>query len=605
MHSEQQKNTRAVLRTLVVTVLVCAFAGPASAQSPAERRKLAAEQFARAQSARTTLEARPEAERTLKDYRAVVDSFRRVYRITPHAVEATAALLAVGELYEAMGRLHDRKFFQSAIDAYQFLIHEYPGSKHRAEAWLRVGRLQMEALGQPEAAQLTFEGYLKEYGSSPGAAEAQQALQKIRGTRTAQPTSTRREVAQRNGPTAEVTAIRHWNAENYTRVVVDLTAAVEFHSQRIPNPDRIYFDLYPARLSSEFAHRSIEIPGGFLNRIRVAPNQTEVVRVVLEVDRVQDYSIFLLENPFRLVVDAFSEKIQLAEKTPPSSTTASARTEPEAASRPPVPNSATVQPPPAKTPEPTSRGGYNMTRALGVKVNRIVIDPGHGGHDTGAIGPTGLLEKELCLDLALRLGRMLQEKLPGVEVIYTRTSDVFVPLERRTQIANEAKADLFLSIHANSHRNPQLRGVETYYLSFASSSEALEVAAQENRMNQASMHEMQELMLKIVNNEKIDESRELATAVQTELAKRLRRYSKSLPDRGVRKAPFVVLIGAKMPSVLAEVSYLSNPTDEKILKRSDHRDRIAEGLFNGVRSYLDGLNSLATLTAKGEPGGSR
>jgi N-acetylmuramoyl-L-alanine amidase len=604
MYSKPQKIGPAGWHVWVAAVLLWGLVAPVSAQSPAERRKLAAEQFARAQSTRAALEARPEAQRTLKDYQAAVDSFRRVYRITPHALEATAALLAVGELYEAMGRLYDRKYFQAAIDAYQFLIHEYPGSRHRAEAWLRVGRLQMDALGQPEAAQRTFEGYLKEYGRTPGAAEAQQALQKISAARTTQPPPTRREAAQRSGPTAEVIGIRHWNAKNYTRVVVDLSAAVEFHSQRIPNPDRIYFDLYPARLSRNVTERTLEIPGGFLHRIRLAPNQVGVVRVVLEVDQVQDYSIFLLDNPFRLVVDVFGEKIQLAEKAPPTSPPTPAGS--ETANRTAAPNEAAVNPTPDKTPEPTSRGSYNMTRALGVKVNRIVIDPGHGGHDTGAIGPTGLLEKELCLDLGLRLGRMLQEKLPGVEVIYTRTSDVYVPLAQRTQIANEAKADLFLSIHANSHRNPQLRGVETYYLSFASSPEALEVAAQENRMNQASMHELQELMLKIVNNEKIEESRELATAVQTELAKRLRRYSKSLPDRGVRKAPFVVLIGAKMPSVLAEVSYLSNPTDEKILKQSDHRDRIAEGLFNGVRSYLDGLNSLAILTANGEPGnGSR
>ncbi|MCL6481632.1 MAG: N-acetylmuramoyl-L-alanine amidase [Firmicutes bacterium] len=604
MYSKPKKTGTAGLRVWVAAVLLCELVAPVSAQSPAERRKLAAEQFTRAQSIRAALEARPEAQRTLKDYQAAVTSFRRVYRITPHAVEATAALLAVGELNEAMGRLYDRKYFQSAIDAYQFLIHEYPGSKHRAEAWLRVGRLQMDALGQPEAAQRTFEGYLKEYGRTPGAAEAQQALQKISAARATQQPPPRREAAQRSGPAAEVTGIRHWNAKNYTRVVVDLSAAVEFHSQRISNPDRIYFDLYPARLSRNVTERTLEIPGGFLHRIRVAPNQAGVVRVVLEVDQVQDYSIFLLENPFRLVVDAFSEKIQLAEKAPPTSPPTPAGS--ETAIRTTAPNEAAARPTPDKTPEPTRRGSYNMTRALGVKVNRIVIDPGHGGHDTGAIGPTGLLEKELCLDLALRLGRRLQDKLPGVEVIYTRTSDVYVPLAQRTQMANEAKADLFLSIHANSHRNPQLRGVETYYLSFASSPEALEVAAQENRMNQASMHELQELMLKIVNNEKIEESRELATAVQTELAKRLRRYSKSLPDRGVRKAPFVVLVGAKMPSVLAEVSYLSNPTDEKILKQSDHRDRIAEGLFNGVRSYLEGLNSLAILTADGEPGnGSR
>lgn len=604
MRSREQNRSavlpRAFAMACAMAALLLVSAGPVRAQSLAQRKAQAAEQFARAQQERSRLEARPESRRSQKEYQAAVDSFRRVYLITPHAVEATAALLAVGELYEAMGRLYDRKYYQSAIDAYQFLIHEYPGSKHRPEAWLRVGKLQLEVLGQLDAATLTFEGYLKEYGRTPQAEQAQQALQKINNTRSEkQQARVQREVAQHSGPVPRVTGIRYWNFESHTRVVVDLTGEVQFQSERIPDPDRIYFDLYPARLGPEVTERTMEIPGGFLKRIRVAPNQAGVVRVVLDVDRVQDYSVFLLDNPSRLVVDAYAQRTQLAQKSATEETKPSAEKPAEAPKTAKEPAVAATTPP-GKTPDPTSRGGYNMTRALGVKVSKIVIDPGHGGHDTGAIGPTGLLEKDLCLDLALRLGKMIQEKLPGAEVIYTRTDDTFVPLERRTQIANEAKADIFLSIHANSNRNRELRGVETYYLSFATSSEALEVAAQENRMNQASLHEMQELMAKIANNEKIEESRELATAVQTALAERLQRYSKYVRDRGVRKAPFVVLIGAKMPSVLAEVSYLSNPADERILKRSEHRDRIVEGLFHGLQNYLDGLNSLATLSAKRE-----
>ncbi len=601
----EQKNTtpapvRAVVPLLATAALLVMSMAPAAAQSLAQRKRQATEQFERAQKQRSALEAKPDARRSLSEYLAAVDSFRRVYRITPHALEATAALMAVGELYEAMGRLHDRKYYQSAIDAYQFLIHEYPGSKHRPEAWLRVGQLQLETLGQLDAAELTYEGYLKEYRHTVQAAQAQQALRKISDSRTAQQRErARREVAQHNGPMPLVTGIRYWNFENHTRVVVDLSGEVQFQSERIPNPDRIYFDLYPARLSSAVSERSTEIPGGFLKRIRVAPNQLGVVRVVLDVERVQDYSVFLLEEPFRLVVDAYGQSVQLAQK-PAAGEIQAATERPDAESKPAKEAAIAAATAPGKTPDPTSRGGYNMTRALGVKVSRIVIDAGHGGHDTGAIGPSGLLEKDLCLDLALRLGKMIQEKLPGAEVIYTRTSDVFISLERRTEIANEARADMFISIHANSNRDRRMRGVETYYLSFATSSDALEVAAQENRMNQASLHEMQELMSKIANNEKMEESRELATAVQTALAERLQRYSRYVRDRGVRKAPFVVLIGAKMPSVLAEVSYLSNPTDEKILKRDDHRDRIVEGLFNGVQNYLEGLNSLATLSAKRE-----
>jgi N-acetylmuramoyl-L-alanine amidase len=236
-----------------------------------------------------------------------------------------------------------------------------------------------------------------------------------------------------------------------------------------------------------------------------------------------------------------------------------------------------------------------MTRALGLKIGRIVIDPGHGGHDTGTIGPSGLMEKDFCLDVALRLGKMIKDKLPGTEVIYTREDDTFVPLENRTALANQVRADLFISIHANSSRDARVRGVETYYLNFAASDDALEVAARENALSQGSVNELQDLLKKIARNEKIEESRELAVEIQENLAKRLQRVTRTQKNRGVKKAPFVVLIGANMPSVLAEVSFLSNPTDEALMKKAEHRTRIAEGLFKGVENYLINLNSLSYI----------
>jgi len=234
-----------------------------------------------------------------------------------------------------------------------------------------------------------------------------------------------------------------------------------------------------------------------------------------------------------------------------------------------------------------------LTRALGLKINRIVIDAGHGGHDTGTIGPHGLMEKDLCLDVALRLGKIIQEKLPGAEVVYTRDDDTFIPLEERTAIANQAKADLFISIHANSSRDHDARGVETYYLNFATSQDAMEVAARENATADTGLHDLEPMIQKIARNEKIEESKELAGDIQDSLSKRLEQVSHTERNRGVKKAPFVVLIGANMPSVLAEISFLSNATDEKALRKPDQRQRIAEGLYKGVSSYLDSLNSLS------------
>jgi len=259
---------------------------------------------------------------------------------------------------------------------------------------------------------------------------------------------------------------------------------------------------------------------------------------------------------------------------------------------------------PSSAPGPTRDGQSTLTRALGLKIGRIVIDPGHGGHDTGTIGPTGLMEKDLCLDVALRLGKIIQQRLPGADIVYTRSDDTFIPLEERTTIANEAKADLFISIHANSSQDHGARGVETYYLNLKGSAEAMEVAARENASSDQGVHDLEDLVKKIARNEKIDESKEFAEDIQDSLAKRMQKTSKTVKNRGVRKAPFVVLIGADMPSILTEISFLSNPSDEKLLKQPEYRQRVAEGLYQGVASYLQSLNSM-TLNTLGKNGPGR
>jgi len=230
-----------------------------------------------------------------------------------------------------------------------------------------------------------------------------------------------------------------------------------------------------------------------------------------------------------------------------------------------------------------------MIRVLGLKVGRIVLDPGHGGHDTGTTGPDGLREKDLVLDVAKRLGAMIKERM-GSEVIFTRSDDSFVPLERRTEIANEAKADLFLSIHANSSTLRTAAGVETYYLSFTTSRSALEVAARENSASQKTVYELQDLLEKIALKDKVEESREFATRVQSALYTISAKTNVRAKDRGVRKAPFVVLIGASMPSVLAEIGFISNPHDETTMKRPEYRDRLAEALYKGLASYASTLS---------------
>jgi len=431
-----------------------------------------------------------------------------------------------------------------------------------------------------------------------------------------------------------------------TRVTIDLDDSVKYSSARIRNPDRIFFDLVAARLTPELARAKIHVEGDLLTAVRVAQNQAGVVRIVLDVTGVKDYTATLMSNPPELTIDLYRDEAPAMRAAKAKSSAvapaadganANAKTVadvlvPEglgnaasgaatanvssAVAHGPSPNATSLTAPasrskslksvsskpdliqPSATPQPTRDGQATLTRALGLKIGRIVIDAGHGGHDTGTIGPTGLMEKDLCLDVAVRLGKIVQQRLPGADVVYTRSDDTFVPLEERTRIANEAKADLFISIHANSSHDHAARGVETYYLNLKGSPDAMEVAARENATSQESVHDLEDLVKKIARSEKIDESREFAADIQESLAKRIQKTNKTVKDRGVRKAPFVVLIGADMPSILTEISFLSNPADEQLLKKPDHRQKVAEGLYQGVASYLQSLNSMTVNLPK-------
>ncbi len=270
----------------------------------------------------------------------------------------------------------------------------------------------------------------------------------------------------------------------------------------------------------------------------------------------------------------------------------------------PAPTDDDDNPPPATHEAvPTSAGQRSLVRTLGLKIGRIVIDAGHGGHDSGTLGPGGIEEKEVVLDVALRLGKLLRQRL-GADVIFTRDDDTFIPLETRTAIANKAQADLFLSIHANSSSDSSARGVETYYLNFTTSPDALEVAARENAVSDESIHELSGLVKKITLKDKIDESREFAADVQKSLYDDLEDGNPGMRDRGVKKAPFVVLIGANMPSILAEISFLTNSDDARQLRQAAYRQRIAESLYRGVSRYISGLSGIRLAQTGTRPSGN-
>jgi len=354
-----------------------------------------------------------------------------------------------------------------------------------------------------------------------------------------------------------VTSVQAFSTGDDAQVVVALDDTVQFESARLDSPDRVYFDLHDARLGASVGQKIAPVNDGLLKSVRVAQNSDGVVRLVLDAEGARDFSAKLLSDPYRLVIDVHAQ------------------------------------------PQNSGAGGQlSLARELGLKINRIAIDPGHGGYDTGTVGPHGLVEKDLCLDVALRLGELIKENLPGAEVVFTRKDDRHVSLEERTAIANDANADLFLSIHANSSDSRETRGVETFYLSLASSRESRDLASRENAPAESALHNLPELIQKIANNEKRTESKEFATDVQQSLARQLQLVSRQEANRGVKQAPFVVLTGANMPAVLSEISFVSNASDESLLQEGSQRQRIAEGLFRGVASYLNNISGAPQAKAK-------
>ncbi len=684
-----------------------------------------------------------------KSLKAAIGQYEFLRVQYPGSSLRVAALLAQGQIYG--NDLHD---VASAKERYALLIQQFPGSAKADEARAGLATLSSGARGQgsgsrgqmaargsalaaaPSAAVTASEsGGASSLGAMPptgvGTGEGLSARDAVRrGTAApsdAEPETTTTAtnlpatnlpaadapvpgpsnvgmVARRPGTLAKVTGIRHWSTTTYTRVAIDLGDDVTFEAARVPNPDRIYFDLHGTKLARELAGKSFAVTDdGFLKKIRAAQFSDDMTRIVLDVNDVTEYSAFLLPNPYRLIIDIHGGRLGAGLREPsiasaksgadggagggapvpapvaaavvktapgrPVPHTVSARgssaTEIAALSAQPGRVDATNVPTskdkgaggkvqglesrslagdgageiagdgagsasgttalaaapagkstgkgkksrigvretlredssPARAAVPTADGQTSLVRALGLKIGRIVIDAGHGGHDSGTIGVDGIEEKDVVLDVALRVGKMLHDRL-GAEVVYTRSDDTFIPLETRTAIANKAQADLFLSIHANSSPDATARGVETYYLNFTSSPDALETAARENAVSDQSIHQLSDLVKKIALKDKIAESREFASDVEASLYGGLQRGNAGLKDRGVKKAPFVVLIGANMPSILAEISFVTNPKDASQLQQPEYRQRVAESLYKGVAKYAGGLSGVKGPTER-------
>jgi N-acetylmuramoyl-L-alanine amidase len=512
----------------------------------------------------------------------VMTSFESIVRRFPTSGYADNALWQAASLadvaYQRLNRPQDR---DRALKLYRWLIEEYPSS-----SFVKQANVKVSSLGKTTMPSITPAPPMPQETAAPSATSPAKAT---------------------------LSSIQRVILPGSVRVTIELDKEVAYREERLSGPSRLFFDLKNVQLTPALMDKVLTYGSDVVSKIRVGRHPDNTVRVVLDLEDVSRYSVFTLYSPFRLVIDAERAASRSATLVVPAPSVTPPPPPPPVElqrtaippSEPIIPVVETLEPPPAlpstptvspSTPAANAAGGFSIARQLGLSVSRIVIDPGHGGKDPGTVAK-GLSEAALTLDVALRLEKLLQKEL-GVEVILTRRTDVFIPLEERTAIANRHNADLFLSIHANSSRNGDAKGIETYFLSFASSPEAEAVAARENSASEREMHQLPDIIKAITLNNKLDESRDLAGMVQESLVTNLKKSNKDVRSRGVKKAPFVVLIGAAMPSVLAEISFITNKQELQLLKTGSYKDKIAQSLYTAVLRYRRSLKGAVVTTVE-------
>jgi N-acetylmuramoyl-L-alanine amidase len=397
-------------------------------------------------------------------------------------------------------------------------------------------------------------------------------------------------------PAAEAATIRAVQRDvlpEAVRITIEMDREVPFYQERIDNPSRLFLDLKGTRTVSKLIDATFHYDSDVVREIRLGRHPANTIRIVLDLEGVGHYSVFTLYEPYRIVIDC--ERAggkQLA----PFSDGVDPKENRQAPSTPPAP---AASPSPGRAPVApavNSGGTFSVARQLGLGVSRIVIDAGHGGHDPGAMA-FGILESTLVLDVALRLEKLLQQR-PGFDTVLTRRDDEYVSLEQRTEIANRESADLFLSIHANASADGTAHGVETYFLNFALNRQAEAVAARENAASGKTMNSLTGIVKAITLNSKLNESKDFAGLVQQSLVRGLRPSNKLLKDLGVKQAPFMVLIGAAMPSILAEISFVTNRQEARLLKTPAYRQKIAEALLAGILKYQSSLKKAQTAALR-------
>ncbi len=542
---------------------------------------------------------------------AGVRNFRRIYLADTRSALAPSCLYMMGRMYRRMYQQFKLPIdIDEAVGYFNDVASIFPRNSLADDALFTIADIELADKGNPVRAAKFYQKIIKRY---PDGDKSSQAVNMLKDLALNHNVELPEELTGQLGTAklVNVLPVQYWSSDDYTRIVIRTSAPVQYTTRLLEKnndqPRRIYIDFSQSYTPPKY-RSPVPIQDGLLKQVRTGQFDNSTVRVVLDIESISDYKIFNLKDPFRVVVDVRGAKKKVkaavaanigepvdkapAEKSKPP------RIEPEKKKTAAaeifitLEDNKKVSPETAKANKAMAEGsGLSLAQQLGLGVRRIVIDPGHGGKDPGAMA-FDLKEKNIVLNVAQRTAAILEEQY-NYEVILTRERDTSLPLEERTAIANTKNADLFVSIHVNAHPQKSAKGVETFYLNLATNAEAMRVAARENATSTHNISELQDILSDLMQNAKIIESSHLAEFVQASLVTGLQEQKYSIRNLGVKQAPFYVLIGAEMPAVLAEISFITNPDEAQLLKDSSYLQTIAEQIASGVAAYVDQRRSAA------------
>ncbi len=515
----------------------------------------------------------PDKAKDKEIWETIAQAFSSVYETYPNSSKAPNSLFLAGKMYEEIGnRFNSDSDYRKAIYTSRQFVETFPLSNLTDDAQIRIARIY-EKMGDKKQAYVEYNRIIEDLPQDDMMRAAMKKKKELAKHKPTQKERSKYRYPKTGKP--KITKIRHWSTKDYTRVVIHLDKDTSYSSKllkadpSIDKPPRLFVDINNTAIDNNLYVEPITT--GLLEEIKFGRNTKDKSRVVLYINSFDDYKVFALQNPYRIVMDIEGKGSK------PNTLFAKDKKTYKKQKNTYKPKSS-----------PSTGDVDSLRQALGLKIRTVVIDPGHGGHDPGAVGPKGVKEKDINLKIAKELKKILDKdgKSIGIDNVYlTRSTDRFIPLEERTAIAKKLDADLFISIHCNASKNRKAVGSESYILSFTNNQGSLEVAARENATTKKRVSDLDDILKQYLLSSKIDESEKFANYVQKSIYSSVSPKYSSFKNKGVKKAPFIVLIGADIPSILVETSFISNPTEEKRLNNSKYRNRIAQGIFDGIKLY--------------------